>query len=145
MAIECCLPRRRRWGTLTRAFSEGRLEDKLKMYTVPRLLLIDEIGYLPIDRVGANLFFQLISRRYENGPMILTSNQSCGAWGKVFGDPAMTLAAVDRLVHHATIFEMNVEGFRRRTAVNQRTRMGATAHVRDTQECWLSVAERQST
>ena len=50
-------------GTLTRALSEGRLEGKLKMYTVPRLLLVDEIGYLPIDRVGANLFFQLISRR----------------------------------------------------------------------------------
>jgi DNA replication protein DnaC len=74
-------------GTLTRALSEGRLDEKLKMYTVPRLLLIDEIGYLPIDRVGANLFFQLISRRYEKGPMILTSNQSFGAWGEVFGEP----------------------------------------------------------
>jgi len=61
-------------GTLTRALSAGRLEDKLKMYTVPRLVLIDEIGYLPIDRVGANLFLQLISCRYENGPMIVTSN-----------------------------------------------------------------------
>jgi DNA replication protein DnaC len=50
------------------------------------LLIIDEIGYLPIDRVGANLFFQLISRRYERGPMILTSNQSFGAWGEVFGE-----------------------------------------------------------
>ena len=59
---------------LTKALGEGKLEEKLKVYTVPRLLIIDEIGYLPIDRVGANLFFQLISRRYERGPMILTSN-----------------------------------------------------------------------
>lgn len=71
---------------LTRALAENRLEDKLKLYTIPRLLIIDEIGYLPIDRTGANLFFQLISQRYEKGPMILTSNQSFGAWGEVFGD-----------------------------------------------------------
>jgi len=68
-------------ATLTRALTENRLEDKLKLYTIPRLLIINEIGYLPIDRTGANLFFQLISRRYEKGPMILTSNQSFGAWG----------------------------------------------------------------
>ena len=64
---------------LTKAATEGRLEERLKIYTVPRLLIIDEIGYLPIDRAGANLFFQLISRRYERGPMILTSNQSFGS------------------------------------------------------------------
>ncbi len=57
--------------TLTQALGENRLEEKLKLYTVPRLLVIDEIGYLPIDRQGANLFFQLISRRYERGPVIL--------------------------------------------------------------------------
>jgi DNA replication protein DnaC len=72
---------------LTKAHAEGRLDEKLKCYTTPRLLIIDEIGYLPIDRLGANLFFQLISRRYERGPMILTSNQSFGAWGEVFGEP----------------------------------------------------------
>jgi DNA replication protein DnaC len=54
---------------LTKAAAEGRLDERLKIYTVPRLLIIDEIGYLPIDRAGANLFFQLISRRYERGPM----------------------------------------------------------------------------
>jgi DNA replication protein DnaC len=60
-------------ATLSKAHSEGRLDEKLKFYTTPRLLLIDEIGYLPIDRHGANLFFQLISRRYERGSMILTT------------------------------------------------------------------------
>lgn len=65
--------------TLTKALREGRFEDKLKVYTIPRLLIIDEVGYRPIDRQAATLFFQLISRHYERGPMILTSNQSFGA------------------------------------------------------------------
>lgn len=95
-------------GTLTRALSENRLDEKLKMYTVPRLLLVDEIGYLPIDRVGANLFFQLISRRYEKGPMILTSNQSFGAWGEVFGDRVIATAILDRVLHHA--ITVNIRG-----------------------------------
>lgn len=80
-------------ATLTRALTENRLDEKLKMFSVPRLLIIDEIGYLPIDRTGANLFFQLISRRYEKGPMILTSNQSFGAWGEVFGDRVIATGA----------------------------------------------------
>ncbi|MGH8675043.1 MAG: IS21-like element helper ATPase IstB, partial [Burkholderiales bacterium] len=70
-------------AALTKALAENRLEERLKLFTTPRLLLIDEIGYLPIERAGANLFFQLISRRYERGPMILTSNQSFTAWGEV--------------------------------------------------------------
>ena len=78
--------------TLTKALSEGRFDDKLKIYTIPRLLIIDEIGYLPIDRQAATLFFQLISRRYERGPMILTSNQSFGSWGDVFGDRVIASA-----------------------------------------------------
>ena len=95
-------------ATLTRALGEGRLEEKLKLYTVPRLLIIDEIGYLPIDRAGANLFFQLISRRYEKGPMVLTSNQSFGAWGDVFGDRVIATAILDRVLHHA--ITLNIRG-----------------------------------
>ena len=95
-------------ATLTRALAEGRLEDKLKVYTVPRLLIIDEIGYLPIERAGANLFFQLISRRYERGPMILASNQSFGSWGEVFGDRVIAAAILDRLLHHA--ITVNIRG-----------------------------------
>jgi DNA replication protein DnaC len=94
--------------SLTRALTEGRLEDRLKVYTVPRLLIIDEIGYLPIDRAGANLFFQLISRRYERGPMILTSNQSFGSWGEVFGDRVIATAVLDRILHHA--ITLNIRG-----------------------------------
>jgi DNA replication protein DnaC len=95
-------------ATLARALAEGRLEEKLKVYTVPRLLVIDEIGYLPIDQAGANLFFQLISRRYERGPMILTSNQSFGAWGEVFGDRVIAAAILDRVLHHA--ITVNIRG-----------------------------------
>lgn len=93
---------------LTKALAEGRVDERLKLYTVPRLLIIDEIGYLPIDRTGANLFFQLISRRYEKGPMILTSNQSFGAWGEVFGNRVIATAILDRVLHHA--ITLNIRG-----------------------------------
>jgi len=92
---------------LTRAASE----DRLKVYTVPRLLII-EIGSLPIDRAGANLFFQLISRRYETGPMILTSNQSFGAWGDVFGDRIIATAILDRVLHHAITINIRGNSYR---------------------------------
>ena len=95
-------------AALTRAAAQGRLDERLKLYTVPRLLIVDEIGYLPIDRAGANLFFQLISRRYERGPMILTSNQSFGSWGDVFGDRVIATAILDRVLHHA--ITLNIRG-----------------------------------
>ena len=98
--------------TLTRAASQGRLDDRLKVYTVPRLLIIDEIGYLPIDRAGANLFFQLISRRYERGPVILTSNQSFGSWGDVFGDRVIATAILDRVLHHAITINIRGNSYR---------------------------------
>jgi DNA replication protein DnaC len=99
-------------ATLSKALNEGRLEDKMKVYTVPRLLVIDEIGYLPIDRQGANLFFQLISRRYERGPMILTSNQSFGSWGDVFGDRVIATAILDRLLHHSVTINIRGNSYR---------------------------------
>ena len=99
-------------AALTKAHGEGRLEDKLKAYCLPQLLLIDEIGYLPIERLGANLFFQLISRRYEKGPMILTSNQSFGNWGEVFGDQVLATAILDRVLHHSVTVSIRGESYR---------------------------------
>lgn len=99
-------------ATLTKALAEGKLEEKLKTYTVPRLLIIDEIGYLPIDQAGANLFFQLISRRYEKGPVILTSNQSFGSWGEVFGDRVIATAILDRVLHHAITINIRGNSYR---------------------------------
>ena len=98
--------------TLGKAYAENRLEEKLKMLSQPQLLIIDEIGYIPIDRQGANLFFQLISRRYEKGAIILTSNQSLGAWGEVFGDPVIASAILDRLLHHSVTVNIRGESYR---------------------------------
>jgi DNA replication protein DnaC len=77
-------------------------------------LICDEIGYLPIDRQGANLFFQLVSRRYERGSIIITSNQSLGAWGEVFGDTVIASAILDRLLHHSVTINIKGESFRLR-------------------------------
>jgi DNA replication protein DnaC len=88
------------------------------------LLILDDLAYIPKDQAETSVLFELISARYERRSTLITANQPFGEWGKVFPDPAMTLAAVDRLVHHATIFEMNVESYRRRTAI-QRKQQGA--------------------
>jgi DNA replication protein DnaC len=98
--------------TLGKALAEGRLEERLKLLSQPQLLICDEIGYLPIDRQGANLFFQLVSRRYERGSIIITSNQSLGAWGEVFGDPIIASAILDRLLHHSITINIKGESFR---------------------------------
>lgn len=99
-------------ATLMRAHGEGRLEEKLKLLVQPKLLVIDEIGYLPIDRLGANLFFQLVSRRYEKGAILITSNQSLTVWGEVFGDRVIATAILDRLLHHSTIVNIKGESYR---------------------------------
>jgi DNA replication protein DnaC len=101
-------------ASLGKALAEGRLDEKLKVLTQPALLIIDEIGYIPIDRQGANLFFQLVSRRYEKGAIILTSNQSLGAWGDVFGDPVIATAILDRLLHHSITVNIKGESYRLR-------------------------------
>lgn len=84
------------------------------------LLVLDDFAYISKDQAETSVLFELISARYERRSMLITANQPFGEWGKVFPDPAMTLAAVDRLVHHATIFEMNVESYRRRAAIERK-------------------------
>jgi DNA replication protein DnaC len=101
-------------STLTKAQSENRLEEKLKQLVQPKLLIVDEIGYLPMERQGANLFFQLVSRRYERGSILITSNQSLAGWGEVFGDPLIATAILDRLLHHSTTINIKGESFRLR-------------------------------
>ena len=88
------------------------------------VLILDDLAYVTKDRAETSALFELISTRYERRSTIITANQPFGEWAKVFQDPAMTLAAVDRLVHHSTIFEMNVESYRRRAAI-QRKQVGA--------------------
>lgn len=84
------------------------------------LLILDDIAYVGKDQAETSALFELISARYERKSMLITANQPFGEWNKIFPDPAMTLAAVDRLVHHATIFELNVESYRRRIAADRK-------------------------
>jgi len=105
-------------ATLGKALAEGRLEERLKLLAQPQLLIIDEIGYIPIDRQGANLFFQGVSRRYERGAIILTSNQSLGAWGEVFGDSVMASAILDRLLHHSITVNIRGDSYRLKEKMN---------------------------
>ena len=76
---------------LERAYREGRLDRRMKVYLAPKVLIIDEMGYLPLDDLGATIFFQLVSARYERGSIILTSNKSYGDWGAIFGDPIINI------------------------------------------------------
>jgi DNA replication protein DnaC len=88
------------------------------------LLILDDITYVTKDQAETSVLFELISARYERRSMLITANQSFGEWGKIFPDQAMTLAAIDRLVHHSTILEMNVESYRRRAALEQKRGRG---------------------
>lgn len=100
--------------TLVKAEREGRLADKIRFYARPSLLIVDEIGYLPITQGGANLFFQLVNARYEKGAMILTSNRGFAEWGDVFGDPVVATALLDRLLHHAVVVQIEGASYRLR-------------------------------
>jgi len=84
------------------------------------LLILDDLAYVTKDQAETSVLFELISARYERRSMLITANQPFGEWNKVFPDPAMTLAAIDRLVHHSTIIEMNVESYRRRSALERK-------------------------
>ena len=98
--------------------------DKLDKY---HLLILDDLAYVTKDQAETSVLFELISARYERRSLLITANQPFGDWGKIFPDPAMTLAAVDRLVHHATIFELNVDSYRRRTAIEKKRGPGRPA------------------
>lgn len=99
---------------LGRAEREGRLVEKIRFLSRTSLLIVDEIGYLPITPGGANLFFQLVNARYEKGAMILTSNRGFAEWGDVFGDPVVATALLDRLLHHAIVVQIEGASYRLR-------------------------------
>jgi DNA replication protein DnaC len=103
---------------------ELSLEAALARLDKYHLLILDDLAYVTKDQAETSVLFELISARYEQRSTLITANQPFGEWNRIFPDPAMTLAAVDRLVHHATIFEMNVESYRRRTAVQRQKGAG---------------------
>ncbi|KZL07812.1 IS21-like element helper ATPase IstB [Pseudovibrio sp. Ad26] len=99
---------------LSKAEREGKLTEKLRFYARASLLIVDEIGYLPITTGGANLFFQLVNARYEKGAMIMTSNRGFAEWGEVFGDPVVATALLDKLLHHAVVVQIDGASYRLR-------------------------------
>ena len=101
-------------ASLEEAQTAGRLERRLKTLTHPALLVVDEIGYLPISRNGAMLFFQLMSRRYEHAATVLTSNKGFEEWGSIFGDDVMAVALIDRLLHHCHVVNIRGNSYRMR-------------------------------
>ncbi|MBI4499720.1 MAG: ATP-binding protein [Gemmatimonadetes bacterium] len=100
--------------SLEEAQQAGRLSQRMKTLIFPSLLIVDEIGYLPITPTGAMLFFQLMSRRYERASTVLTSNKSFEEWGHIFGDDVMAGALIDRLVHHCHIVNIRGNSYRMR-------------------------------
>lgn len=99
---------------MAKAHGEGRLEDRLTHWAKPKLLIIDELGYLPFEPSAAHLFFHLVSRRYEQGSLMITSNRSVGRWDQVFGDPVVAPAILDRLLHHSQVVTIRGESYRLR-------------------------------
>jgi DNA replication protein DnaC len=117
------------------------LEAAIQRLDRYHLLILDDLVYVTKDQAETSVLFELISTRYERRSVLITANQPFAEWGKVFQDPAMTLAAVDRLVHHATIFEMNVESYRRRTALaRKKAGPGRTAQYATSKNVGLPTA-----
>jgi DNA replication protein DnaC len=100
-------------NTLSAAQAAYRLKTELKRFLAPRLLCVDELGYLPIDKTGADLLFQIISQRYEKGSLVLTTNQPFKHWPKIFNnDSTLTSAVLDRLLHHAETVVIEGKSYR---------------------------------
>jgi DNA replication protein DnaC len=115
---------------LNRAQHENRLEATLKQLTYPKLLILDELGYLPLTHNEASLFFRLVVRRYERGSLIVTSNKSFMDWGEVFNDPVLATAILDRLLHHSTTLNIKGESYR----LKEKRRAGLLGRAKPTEE-----------
>ena len=105
------------------------------------LLILDDIAYVSKDQAETSVLFELIGARYERRSMLITANQPFGEWGRIFPDHAMTLAAIDRLVHHATILEMNVESYRRRAAIERKRKAGRPPSPKETETVLIDADE----
>jgi len=101
-------------ASLVKAEREGQLKERIRFLARASLLVVDEIGYLPVTPGGGNLFFQLVNARYEKGAMILTSNRGFAEWGDVFGDHVVATALLDRLLHHAIVIQIEGSSYRLR-------------------------------
>ena len=104
---------------LNKAHYENKLAQRIKHFCKYQLLIIDEIGYLPVDKQGANLFFQLIAKRYEKHSTIITTNMNFSKWGEVFSDNILANAILDRLLHHSTVVNINGNSYRIKDKIRQ--------------------------
>jgi len=114
--------------SLEDAQQAGHLQHRMKTLGFPSLLVVDEIGYLPVSRTGAMLFFQLMARRYEHASTVLTSNKSFAEWGEIFGDEVMAAALIDRLVHHCHIVNIRGNSYRMRHHQDLHRALGTPRH-----------------
>jgi DNA replication protein DnaC len=105
-------------ASLAKAEREGTLRERIRFLSAFALLIVDEIGYLPVVPGGGNLFFQLVNARYEKGALILTSNRGFAEWGELFGDPVVATALLDRLLHHAVVIQIEGSSYRLRQHAN---------------------------
>lgn len=118
-------------ANLQSAHLEGTAQYKLRTYTGPSVLVVDELGYLPLDQSSANWIFQVVSRRYEKGSVILTSNRGFGDWGQVFADQFVATAVVDRLLHNASVLNVRGRSYRMRAHQDEvKDAVGGGAMVR---------------
>ena len=101
-------------ANLMKGQAEGRLEERLARYAKPKLLIVDEFGYLPLEPHAAHLFFALVSRRYERGSLLVTSNRSVSEWGTVLNDAVVATAILDRLLHHSHVLTIRGDSYRLR-------------------------------
>ena len=121
-------------STLVKARQENRLDRQLQQLTYPKVLVLDEIGYLPMTREEASLFFRLINRRYERASTLLTSNKSFMDWGEVFGDQVIATAILDRLLHHSTTLNIKGESYRLKDKRKAGLVPGTTAQQEDSDD-----------
>jgi DNA replication protein DnaC len=101
-------------SVLMASIADNSFPSKLRQYVQPSLLIVDEVGYLPVSKDGANFLFQVVAKRYETGSIILTSNKSFADWGEVLGDSVIAAAVLDRLLHHSTVFSVRGGSYRLR-------------------------------
>ncbi len=104
-------------ANLKKAYHENRLDERLKFYCKYKVLIIDEMGFLPIDELGSNILFQLINKRYEKNSTIITTNKPFSKWGEIFGEPVIANAILDRLLHHSIVFNINGKSYRTKDIV----------------------------
>jgi DNA replication protein DnaC len=100
--------------SLQTAHIEGRWGSRMRVFTGPSVLVVDELGYLPMDAASGNWIFEVVTRRYEKGSIVLTSNRGFAEWGQVFADPVVASAVLDRLLHHATVINIRGSSYRMR-------------------------------